>query len=313
MLTQISQEIKQLLTSFPEEDEILFNNKRIKINKNNFQPLPSKTSNQTLAFIDGGQAEILSAGNFCLSFIRVFALVFKNNKKIDSCKNEFYLLTYAQEKDDSLFYCSKIFPLKEKLFPEEDLLFDSYDPTLKIGLERAPLSKIANIARRFAELSFASKLQADFIILDGTLQPTFKNEEKYLKKLPSNVSALAKTSSLFTASGNNPNLFLNRFSPLSCWSYHLENQAYFVKLHPLAKHVFRFEGNPQILPYLLENSQDPLFLGYPYGLILADKFARVSNQEKNSLQTQFLLKSENKEILNYLTATNAHEILDSLG
>ena len=34
-----------------------------------------------------------------------------------------------------------------------------------------------------------------------------------------------------------------------------------------------------LLTVLVENSQDKLFLGYPYGLILADKKARISNDE----------------------------------
>lgn len=307
MLRQISEEIKLMLNQFSEEDNIIFNNKIIKINKDNFQQIEKK-DNKIIAFIDGGQAEIISTGNFCLSFIRVAAVFFQNNKKINQIKKEFYLFTKAKYFDNDLYYESKIFG--DKLIDENDLLISSNDSTIKTGSERAPISKITNMARRFAELSLANYLQSDYIVLDGTLEPTFKNEEKYLSE---KLSALAKSSSLFTTSGNSPVILLNKIGLDGCWSYFVENKTYFVKLNEKAKHVFRFEGNKEVLHYLIDNSNDALFLGYPYGLIFVDKIARVSNSEKNSLKMNFLLRKDNQEIVEYLSTSNAHEILDSLG
>ena|SRR3989338_559668 len=312
MIKEISQHIRKSLV-FPENDSIIFNNASYLINKKNFTPVPTLTQPKTIAFIDGGQAEILSAGNFCLSFIRVYGIVFKENKKIQDSKNEFYLFTRAVWKDDDLFYESRIFPLAEKMIEEYDILISSNDSSIKTGAERAPISKIANIARRFAEISLASTIAADFIVLDGTLEKTFSNEDKYLERLGKNSCALAKSSSLFTTSGNSPVIVLNKIGSEGCWSYNITEKTSFVKLNSKAKHVFRFEGNKDILPFLTENSADALFLGYPYGLVLADQLARVSNTEKKSLQMQFLLKAENKEIAAYLHATNAHDILDSKG
>jgi len=310
MISKISQQLRQTLNQFPQEqDQIIFQNQLHSINPQNFQPLPSPNSSQTISFVDGGQAEILSAANFCLSFIRVFAITFQQNKKISSQKNEFYLLTTAIYQDNQLSYQSQIFPLTEKLINEQDLFISSQHQTIQTSLERAPISKVTNIARRFAELALATRLDSDFIILDGTLQPTFLNEEKYLS---TKLSALAKSSSLFTSSGNSPHIILNQLGPTTPWNYQLTDQTSFVKLHQNSKHVFRFEGNHNSLPLLAQNSHDSLFLGYPYGLLLADKFARISHQEKNSLKTQFLLKKENKFILDYLTTTNAHDILDNL-
>ncbi|MBT6774335.1 hypothetical protein HOA91_03110 [Candidatus Woesearchaeota archaeon] len=306
MLTEISQEIKAMLNQFSTEDNIIFNNKTIRINKDNFQEITAD-ENKTLAFIDGGQAEIISTGNFCLSFIRIAAVFFNNNKKINQIKKEFYLFTKAKYLNNDLYYESKIFG--EKLINEADLLVSSNDSSIKTGSERAPISKITNMARRFAELSLAKEIQADHIILDGTLEPTFKNEEKYI---PDNASALAKSSSLFTTSGNSPVILLNKIGLSNCWSYFLENKTYFVKLNSKAKHVFRFEGNKEALPHLINNSTDALFLGYPYGLIFVDQIARISNSEKNSLKMNFLLRKDNQEIAEYLSTSNAHEILDNI-
>ncbi|MBT3813823.1 DNA double-strand break repair nuclease NurA [Candidatus Woesearchaeota archaeon] len=306
MLNQISQEIKSMINSFSAEDNIVFNNKVIRINKDNFQEIVLN-ENKTLAFIDGGQAEIISTGNFCLSFIRIAAVFFQNNKKINQIKKEFYLFTKSKYLNEDLYYESKIFG--NKIINEEDLLISSNDSSIKTGSERAPISKITNMARRFAELSLAKEIQADHIILDGTLEPTFKNEEKYI---PNNASALAKSSSLFTTSGNSPVILLNKIGLSNCWSYFLENKTYFVKLNQKAKHVFRFEGNREALPHLVSNSKDALFLGYPYGLIFVDQIARVSNSEKNSLKMNFLLRKDNQEIAEYLSTSNAHEILDNI-
>ncbi len=313
MIKEISNHIKSVLTNFSEEDSLIFNNLLYNINKDYFTSIFPDNESKTIAFIDGGQAEIISTGNFSLSFIRVAAILFKGKEKINTSKNEFYLFTTSVWQENEIWFESKIFSLQEKVIDEKDLFISSNDTSLKNGLERASISKIADMARRFAELSLAKQMQADFILLDGTLEKTFNHEERYLSQLPLNASSLAKTSSLFTTQGNSPITLLNKMGFHGCWQYLVDRNAFFVKLHPKARHVFRLEGNKDILPYLLEQSTDALFLGYPYGLILADALARVSNQEKNSLQMKFLLREDNKEIMNYLQTLNAHEILDNLG
>ena len=310
MINTISKHIKQVLTRFKEKDSLLFNNQLYTINKANFKEINVKNEPKTMAFIDGGQAEILSAANFCLSFIRIAAVTFQNTKRVNFVKNEFYLFTTALYQETELYYQSKIFSFAEALIEENDLFISSNDSSIKNGMERAPITKVANIARRFAELKLATQIKSDFIILDGTLEKTFNQEEKYLTLLPFNVSVLAKTSSLFTTLGNSPVVLLNKIGPQGCWCYFVNDTTAFVKLHSQARHIFRFEGNKEILPLLLENSSDALFLGYPYGLIFADKVARVSDEEKQALRMKFLLCKENREIVDYLQATNAHSILD---
>ena len=134
-----------------------------------------------------------------------------------------------------------------------------------------------------------------------------------MKLLNKKASALAKTSSLFTVNGNSPATLLKQLHSKETWFYAITENTALVKLHPQANHIFRFEGNREILPFLISNSHDALFLGYPYGLILADKLARVSNQEKSNLAANFLLRAENREIRDYLYSGNTHEILDRLG
>jgi len=299
--------------TYSAEDHIIFNNTILSTQKENFCSISNNNEEKTIAFIDGGQAEILSAGNFCVSFVRVYGIVFRGNTKVDSVKNEFYLFTKAKYELSEIFYESTLFPVTEKCIDEKDLAISSNDQTIKTGTERAPITKVTQMARRFAELAIAREINADYIVLDGTLETTFKNEEKYISKLPGNVCAIAKTSSLCTTLGNSPVILLNKLGPEGCWSYQLHEKTSFVKLHKDAKHVFRFEGDMRILSYLLKNCTDALFLGYPYGLLLADTMARVSNAETKSFRIKFLLNKENKDIAEYIHSSNAHDILDNLG
>ena len=308
MLKEISRYLKDQLT-YSTEDRIIFNNHLFGINKDNFSPIYSSSEKKTLAFVDGGQTEIFYSGNLCLSLIRIAGIVFNGLKKA-KIKEEFYLLTKAKYHNDDIFYESKIFP-ENKLIDEQDLFISSNDQSIRHGQERAPLSQVTSMARRLAELSLAGKVEADIIVLDGALEAKYDSEQKYLAG-NEKVCSLSKTCTLFTASGNNPAVLLNRISPSGCWSYNVAEKAYFVKLNERSKHVFRFEGYKEILPYLIEHSKDAVFLGYPYGLILADQLARVSNQEKKSMIMRLLSDKDNQELMDYLSAPNAHDILDKI-
>ncbi len=314
MLPELGRHVREYLSSFPVEDKILLNSSALPCDPAGFIPLLPSAELKTIAFVDGGHADLIATGNFCLSFVRVAGIFFQGDIKLKRIQHEFYLLVKARYDGQEIFYDSMVFPVDgEKLIEEKDLAILSTDSSIRMGMQRAPITAVSIMARRFAELKLAASIDADQVVLDGVLEPTLKNEEKYLAILPSSVSALAKTCSLFTTSGNNPMLLLNKIGGSGCWQYHVDGRTYFVKLHEKAKHVFRFEGNSAVLPHLMHNSRDALFLGYPYGLILADKLARVSNEEKKSLQMNFLLRKENKEIMKYLNATNAHEILDGMG
>ncbi len=65
----------------------------------------------------------------------------------------------------------------------------------------------------------------------------------------------------------------------------------------------------------MDNAKDPVFPGYPYGLLVADKFARVSNNEKEYIQT--IIKSNAgknwAKIKKYMNSFDAHSILDNIG
>ncbi|MBI2572682.1 hypothetical protein HYV86_02390 [Candidatus Woesearchaeota archaeon] len=310
MLTGLYTHLQNYLQQFSQEDELLLDHHSYKFDQKNFTPLTPTSS--TTTFIDGGEAQIINAGNFSISFIRVAAITFNGTQKSSQRIEEFYLFTNAKTVEGKVWYTATIFSDKEPLINAQDLMVSSHDPQLTSSSQRAPIEKITSMARRFAELSLATSIKEGIVVLDGTKDKTYPNEEKYLQQLSSNVCALAKTSTLFTKQGNNITMFLQEHGPQNCWFYSTP-QTNFVKLHPKSTHVFRFEGTILQANSLLSLSSDPIFLGYPYGLIVADKLARVSNNEAASIRNRLSLNKDYKDLLQHTNATNAHSILDTIG
>jgi len=198
------------------------------------------------------------------------------------------------------------------------------------------------VIRRFTELKIASELvnsleNNDIIIIDGDLKASFTNEVKYLDDLYDKakekniiIAALAKTSRLFTDSGDSLITTLEEIAPENCWYYYpvveISNDKhkadiFIVKLHKKSNYIFKFEVYKNVkyninglLSLLKNNSNDPVFLGYPYGLVEADRFARVSNEEKEFLRTMIISKigKDWSKIRKYINTLNAHDILDNI-
>jgi|SRR3989338_7417924 len=309
-----------------------------KIDLKNFHPIAKTSSSKKIAFIDGGNAEVISSANFSLNLIRVCFVVYENNKKITAKKFEILAFIQSINQNNEIYYKTSFFKANNPIDMEE-ISFSSFDHTLMLGINRADISGVANALRRFAELKTAKLIAddkiADIIVLDGNLQSTLTNESKYLAELYESCSknnitltALSKTSSLFTDNGNLLSVVLGNITNIPVWFYHpiveINNanhkaEMFFVKLHSKSKHVFRFEifnkqksDAEEIINLLASNCVDPIFIGYPYGLVEADRIARISNSEKDSLKTIFLVKLKNKNIEKYFSSVNAHEILDRI-
>src|SRR3989338_7534509 len=124
------------LSSLEDGDPVFPGCKVYKLDDRNFHHIENKDSK--IAFVDGGNAEILQAANFSLSFIRVYANVFENGKKISAKRKEFYVLTSTAIDNDIIIYKTQIFSDWIKM-PD----FHSNDPTIKDGLFSPDASKIA--------------------------------------------------------------------------------------------------------------------------------------------------------------------------
>jgi hypothetical protein len=236
---------------------------------------------------------------------------------------------------------------------EVDLVFNSFDRTLTEGRRRAPLSRVATVSRAFTEWKLASEIidkelvAGDMLVRDGSLQTQISGESKYSnmaydKALSKDVifTGLAKTSTLFTDTG------MPLFSSIAIlanrnglgedrWYYYPiadirvpDHRAYMfaVKLHPRSKHVFRFEilrdqakkmdDFDTVISKLAHNANDLTFPGYPYGLIEADRVARVRQEEVKPLLVQLLSAVSGlgvwEELDAFLKTMDAHRVIDDV-
>jgi len=329
-----------------KDSHIQFSNpdyKPINFDKNNFNEIKNSSNNNKIAFIDGGSAEIIKSSNFSLNLIRIYYTIYKENKKITSKKHDFYVFVHAKEKNNEIFYNCEFIGGNENFIPDKDDLFlSSLDGTIKQGITRASISNMSNVIRRFSEIktvSIMAKLleKGDVIVFDGSLQCTFTNEKKYFEELYNIalergviICGLCKTTSLMTDKGNSIANALNKFNVSGRWVYNpvveinsSDHQAdmSFVKMHDKSKYIFRFEiyknqkdRIEDIISLISYNCKDAVFIGYPYGLIDADRNARVSHQEKDMMLTLFSTKfgKDWEKIKESLSNVDAHEILDKI-
>ncbi|MBI2129301.1 DNA double-strand break repair nuclease NurA [Candidatus Woesearchaeota archaeon] len=314
--------------------------KPVRVSKDNFKEIKAANNKNKIAFIDGGNAELLSASNFSLQLIRLYYTIYKENKRIKAEKFEFYLLVNSLNEGDDIFYKTEIFPVN---FDIESFSFNSYDATIKEGSNQISISKIGDVIRRFSEIKLASDIAkeletGDIIVLDGTLQANYTNEKNLLDMLYNEaeergitITALSKTSALFTETGGSFVALLEGISPYRKWFYHPvaeinsekhKAELFVFKLDERSSYILRFEAYKNvkfdvngIVSGLSLNASDPVLPGYPYGMIEADKFARIPNEEKEALKMAFAVKAGKgwKKIAAFLNTRNLHELLDKIG
>lgn len=301
---------------------ILFgSHERIPLKKDSFQSVVPAVGPQ-MVFIDGGNGEILKGPNVSVQFIRLYACFYDNNVRVGREMREFFLVVTACQKGLDLCFESILFDADGA--EKEKLSFDANDPVLCFGGRRAEPAAVAGHVRKLLEFRFAEELcKTGILVRDGDLEARGEVMEGVLRSLRNTaqkngvvVLGLSKTSTLCTDLGNSALVALRNIAPVGCWSYYAGSGIAFVKLHPSAKYIFRCDvfshdrdSLPNAFSALSANSADPAFLGYPYGLIDADKFAQVSDDELSQLRARFAVQS--KEVFSSVEAAlDAHDLLN---
>ncbi|MFC1705185.1 DNA double-strand break repair nuclease NurA, partial [Nanoarchaeota archaeon] len=268
--------------------------KPIKVSNEGFHSISGSCKGK-VCFIDGGNCELLKSANSSLQLIRVYYTIYSENKRIKSKKYEFFALVSAERKEGQVVYNARFF---DDVLSIGSMNIDPFDEKLRTGVHQAKVTSVGNVIRRFSELKAASLAvdelsDGDVVVVDGSLQASFSGEKELLDGLYSKASAknvvvsgLSKTTSLLATNGVSFVNVLSKIAPAGSWYYYpvasINNpehraEIYFTRLHEKSKYVFRFEVHKgdisNVLPMLISNSKDPVFLGYPYGLIEADRFA----------------------------------------
>ncbi len=298
----------------------------------NFHSIKPVASEKTIVFVDGGNAEILKTPDYSLQFLRFAAVGFQGAKKIMQKKKEGYLLVSAKKIDKELYFITKGYgAIKE--FPK--LVLSAKDTLFSKNNERTKLAAVGELFRALYEIHFACSFigHENVLVFDRALVPQNNYEEESFtdlytiaKNRNAIICGLSKTTALLCNTGESVVSHLALFQKQGYWLYYPVFSTYnfkhnavlgFVKLHPKATHIFRFEiaaENKAVIKQMVSSlaflANDAVFVGYPYGLLVADQFARISNKEKDYLQTIFFNYAGSKEFTT--TALNAHDILDRI-
>ncbi|MFH1133340.1 MAG: DNA double-strand break repair nuclease NurA [Nanoarchaeota archaeon] len=249
-----------------------------------------------ILFLDGGSQEILATPAFTICSVRVAWALFDGKKKVAHEKKDYQLLM-AEE--------PRLFP-PEAAFPK-DFSLDECRRRLELQAAIASVTLLR---------------QGDVLCLDGSLVP--KAEKRLMAELAGSCQdrgiallGFCKSSGLLTANGNPFGFALDAKAPARAWQY-FPCQDFplgqsivgtgFAKFHPKAK-PFRFDtSSPECISLIASHCNDPAFLGYPYGLVDADRHARISFKEAE--QQRLLLRLRLPELR--ALAKDAHQGLDSL-
>ena len=154
------------------------------------------------------------------------------------------------------------------------------------------------------------------VIYDGSLFKRYTQEDALYGKariLGNNCTiGFCKTSNLLSEYSSPNRLLEKKFQGFETWLFSLSENISFAKLHRNARFSFRIDSkikpDAQIFNALLVLCRDPAFYGYPYPLISADKFARVSNREVGRIKLIAGSYSKDSSII----AKDAHNILDTM-
>ena len=333
------------------------------LDKNNFHQINSSKIDRKIAFVDGGNQELLPSPVYSVQLNRVYFSIFKNNKRSHFKSEipqriEFLSYTSSILNDGDIFFKTKIRPIKEKfskfLPDEKDLFTNAREERVDTGT-LAGMERMASMARRFAEWKITEKVidleldSDDIIVRDGSLQTAHQNEYKYVEKvfrkaMEKNVfiTGLSKTCRLATNTQVSLIDSIQRLADESkinydkwcyypvAWSKESNNGhkavIMVVKLNKHAHSAFRFEifkeqaeilSNKELfelISCIADNSRDIKVPGYPYGLIDADLWARVKNEEMEGYKTELYSELSRigvwPRVSPLIKIVNTHEKLD---
>ena len=320
IIEEVSRRVKKAEGNFAAFEDGRYS--PVEFSHKNYRDIP-KGSGRTLLFVDGGNSELLQIPGTSLQIMRNAAVVMKGNKMLLSRKREFYVLAAGGGKH----------PATAKIFSEGKVS--------EVSADSSELDGFCDAIRRSSEIRFATEMleelpRGGIAVLDGSIEAANKMEKTHLEEFYGaasvngvNVSAVSKTTGLVTEKGEPYPAMLSERAAGRKWYYHPvasirsedhRAEMLFARLHEKSEHAFRidlYSGNresiPGIVGELAENSRDLTFPGYPYGLVLADRLARVSEREAGRLKARLAATAGNRwsEIKVHLAAGNAHEILDS--
>ncbi len=247
-----------------------------------------------LCFVDGGNNTIFLAPGHSIQLVRLYYSLFDGSIKKEYNQYTFVLDSHYLPGEKK--YVVNIYDLDNSgIYDDETASIDEN----ALGDEK--IRGVGAYIRRIGEWLLMDKIakKCDYVIRDGSLQTRERDEYIYQEPVFESVKGimgLSKTCSLVTSRGISivaaVNYLSKKFNIQAPWYYNplaknittIKGDMFVVKLHPHAEYSFRAEIYPEelaedIISALIVHSDDPTFLGYPYGLLDADINARISDEE----------------------------------
>lgn len=350
-LKRLVEDLGARLDRRAHSDVVLNAKDALPIRPSKFSEITTAGPVRKIAFVDGGNGLLSESADHLITINRVYFSIFKGRNRVKPRSNprvEFFSYVLLVPSGKGVRYATRLFPHADddrRCLPDED--------HLQGDIERHSVlqgSSLTSLSRRFAEWKTAlavveSELESgDVLVMDGSLQTSFKNEKRYAEELYAAavrkgvvVCGLAKTSLLVTESGH-PLLAriaeISQDVPYGMWHVEVadrlspdsEGFMLAVRLHAESRFVFRFEilrdqyrkMTPEevnsILGSLAANSDDVSMVGYPYGALDADRLAQVRINElsmyRGHVQAEMFKRPEWRRMQAYDTGLTAHDALN---
>ena len=273
------------------------------LSTDNFNGFDGEGGERTICCVDGGNNKIYETPTDSVHLLRVYFNLFKGDKRVKNITPFSSYLISKYEGDDIV---SELRPLNDSI-PLDEKMFRLKRSEVEDG---RPVNA-GHTVRKYLEwktIEYAAEeflRDGDIVVKDGVLQTGVEEERQYADEAYGAVRendvyliGLAKTCSLRTDKGYSLMAAIQTLASDTeheSWYYHpvAENnnpdhagEMAFVKYHPRSWYAFRTEffkeqdiPVEEVLSELAYQAQDPIFLGYPYGLVDADKKARVTDEE----------------------------------
>jgi hypothetical protein len=271
-----------------------------------------------VAFIDGGSAVLFDSSSFCIGKIRVVVCYFDDERKNVANKvfEAYILSSYKDEKT----LCAQIDVIEDNIGVDISALEVSVhiDDAEYVSKNTTLLPNfLVDKVRRLAELH-AAFFAGCFVCVDGSLRYQDPLEQAVISRLKAKgICGVCKTNSFLTK--DHHVLFLDKkgYRKLASPKEEHVPDIYLAKLHPSSQYTFIvecFDDISSVVTILSLFSDDPRFFGYPYGLIKADRMARISNQERDRerVKVKMLFRDDWKKIERFVHTKDAHDILDRI-
>ncbi len=266
----------------------------VPISEKNFHPI--KSTHAKIGFVDGGNNILFLSPGQSVHMLRLYYSIFENNNKVEFGRYTF-ILDVSLDNSTQSFHV-KIYDVDNaSLFPQEMQI-----PMGEID-EREKIRGVGGYLRRIGEWLLMERIvtKCDVLVHDGSLQTGEMREYEYANRVfdalrDTILVGFSKTCSLITSRGYSLVASIHHLSLQkdieAPWYYYpvaknistIKGDMFVVKLHPHSDYAFRTEVYPekhaeQAFGPLVSQSNDPTFLGYPYGLLDADINARITEEE----------------------------------